>query len=146
MSLRQTWLEQLRGEASTLAFVAVEREQVVGHIFFSPVTIEGTLTENARLLELGPIAVLPAYQQRGIGALLIQHSLAICRQLGYTAVVVLGDPAYYTRFGFSPAYRQGLTCEYSVPDEAFMVLELMSGALEGCHGIVKYRAEFSACE
>jgi putative acetyltransferase len=66
--------------------------------------------------------------------------------LGCKAVVVVGHPEYYPKFGFVPAKEKGLRCEYTVPDEAFMVLELESGALEECVGMVKYRSEFNQLE
>lgn len=139
-------VEKLRGGASTLSFVAIEAEQIVGHIFYSPVEIEGSCADDSLILGLAPIAVLPDYQRQGIGSLLIQYSLEQCAQLGCKAIVVLGHPEYYPRFGFTPASEKGLRCEYNVPDEAFMVLELERGALDRCSGIVKYRSEFAECE
>lgn len=139
-------VDQLRGVASTLSFVAVEFEQIVGHVFFSPVEIEGECADDSLVLGLAPVAVLPDYQRQGIGALLIQNGLKECARLGFKAVVVLGSPEYYPRFGFIPAKEKGLGCEYTVPDEAFMVLELESGVLESCVGTVKYRSEFSKLE
>lgn len=136
-------VDGLRGQASTFSFVAIEFEQIIGHIFFSPVTIEGKGSEDLFILGLAPVAVLPLYQRQGVGSLLIQQSLADCARLGCQAVVVLGSPAYYPRFGFTPAKFQGLGCEYSVPDEAFMVLELAQGVLVGCSGTVKYQPEFN---
>ncbi|CAN1212213.1 N-acetyltransferase domain-containing protein [Tumidithrix helvetica PCC 7403] len=138
-------VDRLRGIASTLSFVALQSEQIVGHIFFSPVSVEGKSGENLFILGLAPVAVLPNHQRQGIGSLLIKHSLKECDRLGCKAVVVLGHPEYYPRFGFIPAKEKGLRCEYTVPDEAFMVLELASGALEGCSGTIKYRSEFGEC-
>jgi putative acetyltransferase len=88
------------------------------------------------------MAVLPAYQQRGIGSQLVREGLQECQRLGYDIVFVLGHPAYYSRFGFRTARHQGLRCEYVVPDEVFMVAQLKSGALSGVVGLVKYRPEF----
>jgi putative acetyltransferase len=88
---------------------------------------------------------LPQYQQRGIGTLLIKHSLEKCTDLRYKAGVVLGSPAYYSRFGFISAKEKGLKCEYQVSDDVFMVLELQNGSLDGCHGTVKCRLEFQEC-
>jgi len=139
-------VDRLRGVASTLFLIVVQSEQVVGHIFFSPVSVEGKRADNSLILGLAPIAVLPDYQRQGIGSLLIQHSLKECARLGYGALVVLGYPEYYPRFGFIPAKEKRLRCEYAVPDEVFMVLELKNGALDGCVGTVKYRSEFSECE
>jgi putative acetyltransferase len=139
-------VDRLRSVALTFSFVAVEFEQIVGHIFYSPVEIEGECADNLFILGLAPIAVLPEHQRKGIGASLIQASLEECARLRCKAVVVLGHPEYYPKFGFVPAKKKGLRCEYTVPDEAFMVLELESGALKECSGAVKYRSEFREFE
>lgn len=138
-------VDRLRGRASTLSFVAIQSEHIVGHIFYSPVSIAGQCAGSSLVLGLGPIAVLPKYQRQGVGLRLLQHSLEVATRLGYKAIVVLGHPEYYPRFGFTPASKKGLGCEYEVPDEAFMVLELEPGALVGCVGTVKYQPEFNEC-
>jgi putative acetyltransferase len=135
-------VEQLRGTDLTFSFVAVESKQVVGHLFFSRVALKGECTKNLLILGLAPVAVLPNYQRQGIGSLLIQYGLNESALFGVKAVVVLGSPAYYPRFGFTLAREKGLRCKYAVPDEAFMVLELEAGALKGCFGTVKYQSEF----
>jgi putative acetyltransferase len=139
-------VDRLRGQASTFSFAVVESAQIIAHIFFSPVTIEGECSADLFMLGLAPVAVLPAYQRQGVGSLLIQQSLADCARFGCQAIAVLGWPAYYPRFGFVPAKSFGLGCECSASDEAFMVLELAKGALAGCRGIVKYRHEFNDLE
>jgi putative acetyltransferase len=139
-------VDRLRGIASTFSFVAVQSDRIVGHIFFSLVTVEGKCSKNLSILGLAPVAVLPNYQRQGIGTLLIREGLKECGRSGFQAVVVLGHPDFYSRFGFIPASRKSLGCEYDVPDEAFMVLELESKALQDCSGTVKYRSEFSLCE
>ena len=139
-------VDRLRGSASTFSFVALLSDRIVGHIFFSPVVVEGKCSRNLSIVGLAPLAVLPNYQRQGIGTLLIRQGLKECARSGFNAVVVLGHPDFYSRFGFIPASRKSLKCEYDVPDEAFMVLELESGALEDCSGTVKYRSEFSLCE
>ncbi|MEG4024628.1 N-acetyltransferase [Microcoleus sp. S13C4] len=136
----------MRGIASTFSFVAVQSDRIVGQIFFSPVAVEGKGSKNLSILGLAPVAVLPNYQRQGIGTLLIREGLKECGRSGFQAVVVLGHQDFYSRFGFIPASRKSLKCEYDVPDEAFMVLELESGALEDCSGTVKYRSEFRICE
>jgi putative acetyltransferase len=72
---------------------------------------------------------------------LIRDGLAICRNNGYDAVVVLGNPEYYSRFGFFKASRRHLKNEYGV-DAEFMVLELRTGGLEGVRGLVQYCPDF----
>ncbi len=76
---------------------------------------------GAEGLGLGPMAVTPDQQRRGVGGALIEAALARLRASGCPFVVVLGHHDYYTRFGFVPASRHGLRCEWDVPDEAFMV-------------------------
>ncbi|MFQ6027505.1 MAG: GNAT family N-acetyltransferase [Dehalococcoidia bacterium] len=137
--------ELQRQGAATLALVAVLDGRVVGHILFSPVTIDSEWgSQNA--LGLGPMAVRPEHQNQGIGSSLLREGLKLCRERGHQIVVVLGHPAYYPRFGFRTAAPLGVRCEYDAPEEAFMVLELQPGALEGVSGVVKYRPEFSNLE
>ena len=126
----------------TISLVAVENDRVVGHILFSPVTIESG-DEVFPALGLGPMAVLPELQRRGIGSMLVSHGLDECRSAGHTSVVVVGHADYYPRFGFVPASRFGLKCEYDVPDNVFMAIELRVGALSGQGGLVKYQSEFN---
>jgi putative acetyltransferase len=126
-----------------LSLVAVEDDRIVGHILFSPVTIEkGEKTVAA--IGLAPMAVLPEFQNQGIGSLLVRTGLEQSRKAGHRRVVVLGHPEYYPRFGFVPASRYGIKSEFDVRDEVFMALELYEGALSGCEGIVKYQPEFDA--
>jgi putative acetyltransferase len=113
----------------------------VGHIFFSPVSIESQ-DSFPTAMGLAPMAVLPEHQNRGVGSLLVQEGLRACLQLGCGLIVVLGHPEYYPRFGFVPAHQKGLRCQYQVPLETFMVAELKSGALTGKQGLVKYHPEF----
>ena len=126
-----------------VSLVAVDEEKVVGHIFFSPVSIE-TGGAIVPAWGLGPMAVLPEYQRRGIGSLLVPAGLRECQRLGGGIVVVLGHAEYYPRFGFRKASERGLRSEYQVPDEVFMVTELSPGALDGVKGLVKYHQAFSS--
>ncbi len=137
-------VDALRGVAEPqLSLVAEVDGDVVGHIFFSPVSIE---SEGSKVtaVALGPMAVLPDYQNQGIGSRLVREGLEECRRIGEAVVFVVGHPEYYPRFGFSPAGAKGLRCEYRVPDEAFMVVELSPGALQGREGLVRYRPEFAS--
>ncbi|HKS29630.1 MAG TPA: N-acetyltransferase [Pyrinomonadaceae bacterium] len=125
-----------------ISLVAVSDGQVVGHIFFSPVTLEPEVA-GLVLMGLAPMAVLPERQNQGIGSMLVLEGLEECRRIGCDAVVVLGHPEYYPRFGFVRASLKGLRCEFPAPDGAFMVRELRPDAL-GAGGLVKYRPEFSS--
>jgi putative acetyltransferase len=128
--------------AATLSLVAVIDDRVVGHLLFSPVTIESS-ERTWPGLGLAPLAVLPEYQRRGIGTALMLAGLEECRRLGYERIIVLGHPTYYPRFGFEPASRYGVQFEYTAPDEACMILALRPGALDGVAGVAKYQAEWN---
>ena len=116
--------------------------QAVGHILFSPVIIESEAT-SFTAMGLAPMAVLPEFQNQSIGSALVRRGLEECKRLGHEVVVVLGHPEYYPRFGFVRAATKGLTSEYPVPDEVFMVVELTPNALAGRQGLVKYHPEFA---
>jgi len=125
-----------------LSLVAVEAGRVVGHILFSPMVIE-TKEGAVPALTLAPLAVRPEFQNQGIGSELVRDGLERCRRLGHEIVVVVGHPEYYPRFGFSPARARGLEAPFPVPDEAFLALELVPGALDGVAGTVKFPPPFS---
>jgi putative acetyltransferase len=134
-------VDALRANARPhISLVAVSEGLVVGHIFFSPVTLVAEDSGPA-ILALAPMAVLPQSQQQGVGSHLVREGLKECQRIGCDMVVVLGHPEYYPRFGFVPASQKGLRCEYPVPDEVFMVAELKPNALSG-RGLVRYRPEF----
>ena len=88
-----------RRDEPVISLVAVDSDQVVGHILFSPVSIESS-QQTHRAVGLRPMAVRPDFQRQGIGRQLIEEGLQVCRQAGYEIVVVLGHPSYYPRFGF----------------------------------------------
>ena len=89
------------------------------------------------------MSVRPEHQRAGIGSELVRAGLDECRRRGYAAVVLVGHPEFYPRFGFVPGHTKGLECEFPVPPEVFMALELKVGALAGVAGLVRYRPEFS---
>jgi len=134
-------VDALRAAAEpNISLVAVVDDQIVGHIFFSPVSVGG---EESCAMGLAPMAVLPDYQRQGVGSQLVRVGLRECARLGYDVVVVLGHAEYYPRFGFIPASQKGLQSEYPVPDDVFMVVELKPDALGGRRGLVKCRPEFN---
>jgi putative acetyltransferase len=143
-------VERLRREAHPhLSLVAEAEGDVVGHIFFSPVKVEspGDPSGNPPVaMGLAPMAVLPGRQQQGIGTQLVHEGVAACRRQGVEALVVLGHPDYYPRFGFRPARTWGLRCTYDVPEEAFMAMAVKKGALRDRSGTVRYHPAFDAVE
>lgn len=126
-----------------VALVALVEGDVTGYIAFSPVSVEVN-PRRTIVSGLAPLAVAPDGQRGGIGSRLVWDGLAACRRRGVEAVVVLGESAYYERFGFRRADRSGLRCEYDAPPEAFMVLELADGAVDGLTGLVRYAPPFAA--
>ncbi len=125
-----------------ISLVAEEDGLIVGHILFTPVSLSGH--PELRLMGLGPVAVLPEQQGKGIGSALIRHGLERCQGAGFGACVVLGHKDYYPRFGFIPSIKYNIKCEYDVPPEVFMIAELQPGYLEGASGTIQYHPAFNA--
>ena len=125
-----------------MSLVAVVQNQVVGHILFSPATIECE-DRTIRGMGLAPMAVLPDYQRQGIGAELIRAGIARLKSKGCPFVAVLGHAEYYPRFGFVPASRHGVWNEWELPAEAFMILVINESEMHGVSGVARYRPEFS---
>lgn len=141
-TLEADLVDRLRVEAFPVVSLVGEHDgAVVGHILFSPVTLGDD--GGVSIMGLGPMAVLPDHQRRGIGVALMNAGLDACRLLGAGGVVVLGHAAYYPRVGFVPASRFSLTCEYAVPDDVFMAIELRPGALAGKSGTIRYHRAFA---
>jgi len=131
-------VERLRARAHPyLGLVAEEDGEVVGHVAFTPVTLEPA-RPGLDVRGLAPMAVLPTHQGHGIGTALGHAGLAACRERGCAAVVVLGYPDYYARFGFIPASTYGVGTTYEVPDDVFMAVELVPGALDGVAATAHY--------
>jgi putative acetyltransferase len=120
------------------SLVAQIEDQVVGYIAFSPVTIDGAAVP---VLALAPIAVSPKFQRQQIGSNLMRSGLERCRHQGSKAIVLLGNPSFYRRFGFVRASKHGISCEAHYPQQFFQVLFLddhWCGA-----GLVRYNPLFN---
>lgn len=113
-------------------------QRLIGTLRFWPVAIDGrTLglgTESALLL--GPLAVVPDMQGKGIGAALMQEGLGLARWAGHRAVLLVGDLGYYHRFGFAPAQAHGIIMAGERP-ERLLALELVPGALAATGGEIQ---------
>ena len=130
--------------AEYLSLVAEDGGEAVGHILFTPVTIEGP-TGGAEGMGLAPMAVTPARHRCGVGSQLVRHGLEVLLKRSCPFVIVLGHPEYYPRFGFELASAFGLRSQWDgVPDEAFMVLVFDPAVLPDGGGVARYRDEFNA--
>ena len=127
--------------APLVSLVADDAGTIVGHILFTPMTLEPDSDTN--VMGLAPMAVMSRKQRQGVGSALVRAGLDACWRLGAAAVAVLGHPAYYPRFGFVPASPIGLRSEYDVPDDVFMIVEREPGALRGKAGLLRYHAAFA---
>ncbi len=137
-------VDRLRAvKAIICSLIAIRDGQPLGHALFTPLLLHNESGVVAVLAALGPVAVLPAYQRQGIGQALIDQGIRMCRDSRYRAMLVLGHPSYYPRFGFRPASRFNIFSAYEdVPDDAFMALELEEGALETLSGVAHYHPQF----
>lgn len=135
-------VNRLRASAPYISLVAVENDKIVGHIFFSPLTF-APKNEKIKAFGLAPMAVLPEFQNQKIGSRIVERGLEECRKSNIEAVFVLGHPKFYPRFGFNKAVVKNFKSEYNVPDEVFMVLEIVPNSLDGLSGTVKYHSAFS---
>ncbi|HEX7797766.1 MAG TPA: N-acetyltransferase [Vicinamibacterales bacterium] len=124
--------------AVSVSLVATVNDAVVGHILYSPAVVGGV--EGAAL---GPMAVLPEHQRQGIGSQLVAAGNERLHIAGCPFVIVIGHPGFYPRFGFTPAHRLGITCEWDVPSDVFMVLVMDSQKAGALRGLAEYRPEFS---
>lgn len=120
-----------------LSLVAAVGHEVVGYILFTKMRIGSHPS-----LALGPMAVLPAFQKRGIGGLLIGEGHRIAKKISYQSVIVVGHADYYPRFGYQRASQWNITTPFEVPDEAFMAIELDPRALSNVSGMIAYAKEF----
>ncbi len=135
-------VQQLREDGLlTLGVVATDDEgQVLGYAAFSPVTLA---EEDRQWVGLAPLAVDESVRKQGLGKQLIYEGLDTLNEFGYAAVVVLGDPAYYGRYGFEPAARYGLHSRWQESEAAFQVYKLAEDAFNGTEGRIEYSAPFN---
>jgi putative acetyltransferase len=127
--------------ALTISLVAIDQGTVIGHIAFSPVTIDPG-RHPISLLGLAPLAVAPSAQGRGLGSKLVDEGLRACSQAGCDGVVVLGAPDFYQRFGFRSASERRLRCLFDAPAEAFMIAELNHDVVRFSEGTVRFHPAF----
>ena len=121
-----------------LSLVAAAGDEVVGHIAYSPLAVN-----DVAGAALGPMAVQPGHQRQGIGSALVRAGNQRLRDMGCPFIGVVGHPTYYPRFGFQRASGYGMTSEWDLPDDVFMVLVLDPACAARLSGVAKYRHEFT---
>lgn len=135
-------IRQSEGYIPGLALVAVCDGTIVGHSLISLAEIEDKKKKHG-ILVLGPVSVLPAYQRQGIGQELIRIGITAANRLPLGAMIVVGDPAYYSQFGFQLAVPLGIHLPFGFDEEEYLqVLEIQPGSLKRIKGVVKYPPTF----
>ena len=130
-------LRKGEGFIPELSLVAIENNEIIGHIMFTKANI-GSRTE----LALAPLSVSPQHQKKGIGTALMNEGHKIAKQLKYEFSVVLGSEKYYPKVGYKPASDFGITAPFDVPSENFMALNL-NGNDNIINATLEYAKEFS---
>ncbi|MGO1597511.1 MAG: GNAT family N-acetyltransferase [Sphingobacterium sp.] len=125
-----------------LSMVAEIKNKIVGHILLTKLKIKNGQDEFDSLA-LAPVSVLPEYQGKGIGGMLIQEAHKKARELGHQSIILLGHEKYYPKFGYKQADNFGIELPFEVPKENCMAIELTENSLDGVSGTVEYPKEFS---
>ncbi|PKM72069.1 MAG: GNAT family N-acetyltransferase [Firmicutes bacterium HGW-Firmicutes-16] len=125
-----------------LDFIVELDGQIVGNILYSKAIIVDESDKEHEVVTFGPLSVLPSQQKTGIGSKLINHTIELVKKMGYKAIVIFGNPAYYHRFGFVNAEEFHINTADGGNFDAFMVLELYEGALQGISGKFREDAVF----
>jgi predicted N-acetyltransferase YhbS len=140
----QFLVERLRKSAAfipELSLVAVHDNRIVGFILLTKIKISNEAAAFDSLA-VAPVAVLPEYQHKGIGGLLLKEAHCRAAALGFGSAVLLGHAGYYPRFGYREAASFGIRFPFEVPSENCMAIELRDQGLQGVSGSVDYPAEF----
>lgn len=126
-----------------LSYVAENADGLVGHIMFSRVKIEDELADRSYTsLALAPISVLPEYQNQGIGKKMIREAIEKAQGIGYESMLALGNPEYYSKFGFKKARIYDIKSPFKNSDDYFLALELADDSLKTVKGNVVYGKAF----
>jgi predicted N-acetyltransferase YhbS len=137
----QNFVNRLRAGGSyipELALVAAEAGRLIGHIMLTRTSVE-TAAGSQPLLLLGPLAVVLERRSQGLGANLVHEALRLAQAQGHTAVILVGDPAYYSRLGFQPASHFGISNTNGIPDANVMAYELIPGAIRDLQGAISFQ-------
>lgn len=136
-------VDRLRTDSLIAAsIVGVTDDAIIANAVFSSIVMT-TPCETVKAVALAPVAVMPAHQRRGFGSRVIAHGLRLCAEHGYTAAFVLGDPEYYSRFGFSSEVAKTAFSKYCLAGNAWMALKLGPAPVSWQEARVEYPDAFS---
>lgn len=141
----QFLVERLRKAESfvpELSLVAEIDHQIVGYILLTKIKIVSDRHVETPALALAPVAVLKEHRGKGIGGRLIQEAHLRAKSLNFNAIVLLGHPSYYPKFGYQPIAKYGIRLPFDAPEENCMLIELKDNALLHVDGCVEYPKEF----
>lgn len=124
-----------------LSLAAVHNDQIIGYILLTPVRIHDQ-SKVHQVLALAPVAVLPSFQRKGVGAALIEKGHEMAKSLGYTFIVLIGHDSYYPRFGYKQAKTFEVSVPFHIPSKYIMARELVEGAGKYISGRVRYPPPF----
>jgi len=135
----QDFAERLRNSKNyipKLALVAETEKKLIGHIMLTKTYVDQPDGSQHEGLLIAPVSVLLEYRNKGVGSALILKGMELGKRLGYKAVFLCGDPAYYQRFGFVPTTTFGIKYAHDVPEQFIMAYELVEGALDNVYGTI----------
>jgi putative acetyltransferase len=136
----QDFVSELRNSDNyipEMALVVEEDDKLIGHIMLTKNYVRDKDSKVETLL-LAPISVALKYRNKGIGYLMINESFKIAKNMGYGSVVLVGDPAYYSRFGFMTSTIFGIKCLDNIPEKYVMACELFTNALKEINGTIEF--------
>lgn len=127
----------------SLEVVATAKDgEIMGHGLMSQVEIVNDKERRFTGLALAPLSVSLSYQRKGIGGEIVDELEKRAKTLNYQFVSILGDPNYYSKFGYIRASEFEISPSYEVPDEAFRIKPLFPNSLDSVRGILKYSKAF----
>lgn len=129
-----------------LSMVAVDHGEILGHIAYTRAAVIPIDGIQYEVICFGPVSVLPACQDRGIGSALIKHTKDLARNMGFKAILIYGDPLYYERFGFVKAELFDICAPDGMYADALQACELYAGALIGITGAFKEDEVFDVAQ
>ncbi len=137
-------IEKLRNSGcDILSLVAVKDNEIAGHILFSPVVLDDHPGGTGGM-GLAPMAVMQEFQGQGIGSMLVREGIKRLKERSVPFIIVLGHEQYYPRFGFEPASKYGIKCQWDgIPGAVFMIMILDRHRMKNVKGVARYRDEFN---